>query len=247
MALTDYVVTPDAERAVGQGILQESESKNCELGTELVLNDGRKFRYCLNGAGAVNGGVVCESPAWATDHESLATNTAPLGAYQVTVTNGASTALTADMYTDGFLCVETVGGAEAGIYKIKSHPAALANATCVITLYDPLRVVFAASTTATLMKNRYSDTIITVASGSTETGVEVGVPIIPVTAAYFYWAQFKGPCNVLIDGTPAIGTPLMRGSVAGSLALADSSFKEVATMAHTGVTAEMRPVILDIP
>ena len=247
MPLNDYVVTHDTERAVVQGILQESTDKNAELGTELVLNDGRKFRYCLNGSGTLAAGKVVQSAGWASDHESLATNTAAKGAGTVTVTNGASTALTENMYTDGYLCVETSGGSEVSIYKIKSHPAADVNASCVITLYDALRVVFAGGTTATLTKNPYSAVVDNVASGGTETNAEVGVPLIPVTAAYFFWAQFKGLCNVLIDGTPAIGTPLMRGSVAGSLALADSSFKEVGSMHHTGVNTEYRPVILDIP
>ena len=246
MALNDYVVTHDTERAVGQGILQESQDKNAELGTELVLNDGRKFRYCLSGEAHAAGKVV-QSAGWVTTHESLATNTAAAGAYTVTITNGITNAITANQYTDGYMCVETVGSTEVGTYKIKSHPAADASASCVIRLYDPIRVVFASGTTVTLTGNPYSATVVLVASGGTETQAEVGVPLIPVTSGYFFWAQFKGLCNVLMQGTPAIGTPLMRGSVAGSLALADSSFKEVGSMHHTGVNGEYRPVILDIP
>ena len=255
MALDDYVVTPDVERAVGQGILQESADKNCELGTELVLNDGRKFRYCLNGSGTLAAGKICDSRTWVANagagsaEANDAVNTAAAGATKVTVTTTGI--VIANEYADGYLAVVDGSGATAGgegqILKIKSHPAATAGATCVITLYDPIRAAFHADATVSLVHNPYSGVVISVASGGTEVGTEVGVPLIPVTAAYFFWAQFKGLSNVLIDGTPAIGTPLMRGSVAGSLALADSSFKEVATMHHTGVNTEYRPVILDIP
>ncbi len=69
----------------------------------------------------------------------------------------------------------------------------------------------------------------------------------PVTDNYFFWAQFKGLCNVLSQGGTAIGAPMMRGTTAGALATADSSFKEVATAHHTAITGEYRPVILDIP
>ena len=250
MPLNDYVVTHDTERAVGQGILQESADKNCELGTELVLNDGRKFRYCLNSSTSLDAGKVVQSAGWVTNHESLAVNTAAKGDTQLDVNNDASTItlITADQYADGYVCVETVGGSEVGIFKIKSHPLqSSTTATLVVTLYDPLRVAFASGTTVTLVKNPYNLVVVNVASGGTETNAEVGVPLIPITGSYFFWAQFKGLCNVLIQGTPAIGTPLMRGSVTGSLGLANSSFKEIATMHHTGYNAEYRPVILDIP
>lgn len=248
MALDEYVVTNDAAgRVTGQGIYQESAIKNGPLGAKLELTDGRMFRYCLNGGVALAACTMAEAPAWVTTHSALATNTATKGTTIITVTNGITNAFTADQYADGFMVVETVGSAEAGMYKIKTHPAADASADCVFTLYDPLRVAFAAGTTVTLMKNRYSGVIITVASGGTETGVEVGIPLIPVTIGYYFWAQYRGPSACLINGTPAIGTPLMRGAVAGSLALADSSFKEVAVMAHTGVDTEIRPVILNIP
>lgn len=246
MALDDYVVTTHAERVVGQGILQESTTKNSSLGTELVLNDGRKFRYSYNGGVALAAGKCVQSPPWASDHESLATNTASKGDTTVTITNGATTAISLNDYADGYLIVETAGGAEVGIYKIKSHPAAAVDASCVITLYDPLRVAFAAGTTAALLLNPYNKVVVAVATGGTETGVIVGVPLIPVTINYYFWAQTQGPCNVLIDGTPAIGTPVMQGSVAGSVALATDAFKEIGTMMFTGVNTEYRPVMLDI-
>lgn len=246
MALDDYTVAHNAGgQVVGQGILQESQTKNSPLGAEITLNDGRKFHYCLNGATALAAGKMIETPAWATDHTALAVNTAAKGDMTLTITNGASTAITKDMYADGYVFTEDDTG-EGQMLKIKSHPAAAVSASCVLTLYDPVRVAFAAATTVGIAKNPFSGTIVTVASGGTETGSEIGVPLIPVTAAYYFWAQSKGIANVLCDGTPAIGTPLMRGSVAGSLALADSSFKEVATQHHTGVDTEYRPVILNI-
>jgi len=242
MALDDYTVTTDVERAVGQGILQESEFINSPLGSELSLNDGRKFRYCKNGAVALAAGKLASSPAWVSTETALAVNTAAKGDMVLLITTGS--AVLEDAYKDGFVFVEAGTGA-GQILKISANEAA-STAEGRFDLYDPVRVAFAAGDTVGLVYNRFSGTIATVDTDGTETETPVGVPLIPVSIGYYYWAQFAGLCNVLCDGTPAIGTPLMRGAVAGALALATSAFKEIATVHHTSVDTEYRPVILSI-
>ena len=243
MALDDYKVTTDVERIVGQGILQESELQNSPLGSELSLNDGRKFRYCKNGSSsALTAGLIVESPAWVSTETALDVNTAVKGDTALYITTGST--VSANTYQDGFVIVEDDTG-EGQMLKIKSHPAA-DSAEGKFELWDPVRVDFAAATTVGLVKNRFDGVILAVASGSTKTGTEVGVPLIPVTESYYFWAQFKGLCNVLDEGNVAIGAPKMRGTVAGALVVADSSFKESATAHHTGVDTEYRPVMLSI-
>lgn len=244
MPLDDYKVTTDVERAVGQGIYQESEFQNSPLGSELVLNDGRKFRYCLNGAAALLAGKVAASPAWVTTETGLTVNTASKGDTSLSITVGSTIAASANLYAGGFVIVEDDTG-EGQMLKIKSHPA-LASAAIVFKLWDPVRVAFSDDTTVGLVKDRFNGTIVCPDTSDTEAETPVGVPLIPVTIAYYFWAQFAGLCNVLNDGSMAIGEPLMRGSEDGALAVGDSTMKEIATMHHTAEDAEYRPVMLSI-
>ncbi len=242
MALDDYRVTTDVERAVGQGIYQESEFQNSPLGSELVLNDGRKFRYCKNGSVALAAGKLTSSPAWVSTETALGVNTASKGDTVLLITTGST--VTANQYAGGFVFTEDDTG-EGQMLKIKSHAAA-DSAEGRFVLWDPVRVAFGADTTVGLVYNRFDGTLVTVDTDNTETETPVGVPLIPVTGSYYYWAQYKGLCNVLNDGTMAIGEPLMRGAVTGALAVATSAFKEIATMHHTAEDTEYRPVILSI-
>ncbi len=242
MALDDYKVTTDVERAVGQGIHEESETLKTPLGSELALNDGRKFRYCYNGGVALAAGKVVSSPAWVSTETALDVNTAAKGDTVLLITTGSTVAVNA--YQDGFVFVEDDTG-EGQMLKIKSHAAA-DSAEGRFDLWDPVRVAFGADTTVGLVHNRFKGTLVCPDTSGTEAETPVGVPLIPVSVNYYYWAQYTGLCNVLNDGTMAIGEPLMRGSEDGALAVADSTMKEIATMHHTAEDTEYRPVMLSI-
>ena len=253
MAIDTYHVTVDVGgKVVGQGIMQESTTKNSPLGTRLVLNDGREFIYCYNGGVALAAGKMVGTPAWASDHESLATPIEVRDKREMTITNGASTAITKDMYADGYAMIEisttnTASDDPMGTYKIRSHPAAATGGTCLLQLYDPIRVLLAGASTVSLVKNPYNGVVVLLGSGSTELSAPVGVPIIPVSVNYYFWAQTKGVCNVLSQGaTIAVGLPLMRGTAAGSLTTHNSAMAQVATQMHTGANGEYRPVMLDL-
>ena len=243
MALIDYTVTVDVgAKVVGQGILQESVTPNSPLGTKLSLNDGRDFIYCKNGGTALAAGKIVSTPAWVSTEANLATDndTGGLGTTSVLITTGSTVA--ANTYKEGYVSVDTSTGAGTS-NKIKSHPT-LVSAEGVFELYDPIVVAWGNSTTVSLVKNPYNGVIVSVASGGTETGAQVGAPLIPVTASYFFWAQTRGICNILDEGNLAIGVPGMRGTVAGAMVAADSTFPEVAAHVHTGVDTEYRPSML---
>ncbi len=245
MALDDYRVTTDVERAVGQGIYEESETLKTPLGSELALNDGRKFRYCRNGSSILLAGKVTSSPAWVSTETALGVNTASKGDTLLKITTGST--VSANTYQRGFVIVEDDTG-EGQMLKIKSHPLATSEEK-EFELWDPVRVAFGADTTVGLVKDRFNGTIVTIDTDGTETETPVGVPLIPVTAAYYYWAQCAGLCNVLCDGvTTAIGVALMRGTEDGALIPvgANGTFKAIATQHHTGEDTEYRPVILSI-
>lgn len=184
-----------------QNIYEDSETQKLPLGTRLVLGE-RIFHYARAGAPALTPGTLAQCPVPAADHTALAIATVAAGQTEVTLTNGASTALTANMYRDGFLWCD--GGTNVGHgYRIKSHPAALVNATCVFTLYDELvEALTNATETAALHRNPYDGLII---HPSPPTAHVVGVPPVDVTAAYYFWLQTWGPAPVVTEGTLVIG------------------------------------------
>lgn len=243
MALDDYQVVTQTERAVGQGILQESQSKNSPLGTRLALNDGRIFRYALNSSAgtALLPAQLVQSPANLSTEINLNDDARipAKGDTSITLITGSSIA--ADLFADGYIYTDDDTG-EGQFYKIKSHPAA-DSASCVFTLYDSVRTACAAATTYGLQKNPYNLTIIQVASGSTQTGRTVGVPLIPVTASYFYWLQTWGDGLGWVTTTEAVGIGLMNGTTAGKLAAADATLPTLGSMsAHIGIAAEYKAV-----
>lgn len=177
-----------------------------------VLEDfatGRRWRYCKNGAGTPAAGVLLQAPVPAADHEDLAVATAVAGASTVTVTNGNTTALTANMYAGGLLWICEGAGALGQAYRIKSHPAADVDAACVITLHpdDTLQTALTAGThKASLLLNPYTGLII---HDSPPTSKLVGVTMKILTANCYFWAQTRGPAAVLTEGTVVIADRVM--------------------------------------
>lgn len=245
MALDDYIAThPAGGQVVGQGILQESATPNSPLGKRLVLGDGREFIYCKNSSTALDPGKLVQSPAWVSTEVNLATDndTGGLGTTSVLITTGSTVA--ADTYAEGFVFIDTSTGAGSAL-KIKSHPT-LASAEGAFVLYDPVPVAWGDSTTVSLVKCPYKEVVVAIDTSGTETGSPVGVPLIPVSASYYFWAQTKGVSVVWIEGTVAVGVPLMQGSTAGAVAAGDSTMAELGTQMNSSTSTEYTGIMLDI-
>ena len=185
------------------------------LGTVGRTEDDRYFRWSKAGAVALAPGKLMQSEVPGANFSAMTIPTAQaIGAKDITVTNGA-TAITANMFRDGYINFVTSTGAGA-LYRIASHPAADAAASCVITLENGLAAAIAATTTADLIKHKCDAVII---HPSPPTAAVIGVPLVAVTAAYYFWAQVHGPCSVLTDGTLVIGKLCMpSASVDGAAA-----------------------------
>lgn len=182
-----------------QGIYQQSAEQKEKLGTIRTLDDGRVFAYAKNGAVDLAAGKMTQSPApSANANDEVVAADAAVGDLSISVTFGG--ALTADYYKDGWLWVNDDTG-EAHIYRIKGHAAG--TTAVIVYLHDPIRVaVTAGSGTVSLIKNVQDSVIV---APTTLTSAPAGVPLIPVTAAYYFWNQVKGPCPILVDGTIVIG------------------------------------------
>lgn len=170
----------------------ESATQNYPLGACLELVDGRTFRYCKNGAVDLAAGKFVATPLVATEREDTLTVAAAAGERSITYT--AVGTITANQYADGLLCI--VDGAGQGLqYKIEKHEAIAAGSTGTIYLYDPIVTALDTTTDVILMANEYKDVVV----APDQIVLPVGVPCIPVTAAYYFWAQTRGVCPVLAE------------------------------------------------
>lgn len=197
-----------------QSIYEESETQKHKLGERLVLGD-RVFRYCKNGAVALAAGKMTQGAAPVANHKNIAwASGGAVNQKKVTLTLGATLA-TKNQYADGTLHVNDATG-EGQTYRIKSHPAADSAATLEVTLKDDIIVALVSGSEATLTKNKYDSLVIAPSGGLTS--VVVGVPLVAVTAAYYFWACTKGPCAVLTQGTVVIGQNAGLGGTADGAA-----------------------------
>jgi len=178
-----------------QGIYQSSASQKERLGTLRILQDGRQFVYCKNGAVALAAGGVCASIITAGMKEETVTVAHPIGTTIVTITDSGS-ATAEDAYKGGTLIV--TGGIGVGeSYTIAGNTAATTSATFSVFLEDPLVTAWAIATTdVVLEKNKYDGVVVNPVDGQ-QLPVCVPQRIIPVS--YYFWGQVLGHGAMLMD------------------------------------------------
>ena len=202
--------------AIRQSIYEESSVKKTDLGRFIDFQDGRRFRYC-QADGAITKGHVCT-----TANVVANDNTVTQTGMTVDLSNGyigkkvinvlLAAATTANLYEGGYLTIE--GGTGLGqMFKIKSNKAGGASVAvpCELTLYDPILVALDATSIITLTKNKYKDVV--VGAATTVVGSPIGVPLISITDNYYFWAQTRGYCPIVVDddGALTVGMEVVMG------------------------------------
>ena len=209
-------------------IWHPTASKYFPLGAIAESRDGRRWRYCEEAGNALAIAVITQAAAETANWTYTAQTNTPdvwvAGDKQITVV-ADSTAAAHDLI-DGYVYVPD-GTGEGNLYLIRDNKVGTANATSgydiVIDIADAggIRTAIIAASDVTIWKNKYKDTII---FPTDPTGPCTGVTMTAVTAGYFYWAQTRGYCPVLMGTTDTIviGDPVSAGNTtAGGCALMD--------------------------
>jgi len=203
--------------------VQTSDQKH-KIGSRMVFDDGRAFRYVELGAADIAAGALVQAPVAVAHHDvDLAITTAASGVTSVTVTLEA-TAATANQYKDGYLFINDGGTGEGHVYKIKSNAAGDSSGTCVITLEedDPTVTALTNGThLAGLVLNPYSNVII---SPTTVTNMVIGVAPRLLTTDYYGWIQTWGPAAVLANAAGVIGQHVRVGGASTAGGTEDMDF-----------------------
>ena len=223
-----------------------SAVQECDLGTKVVTKDGRAFRYVKAGGTTLVIGTLLDGPATVAHATNIAVAAAAaIGASSVTVTLGA-TAVVKNQYAGGVLVVNDEAG-EGYTYTIKSHPAADASASLVVTLDDneTIKIALTTSSEVTLIPNQYNGVVI---HAQSEAGASVGVCVYPITTLYYGWIQTRGPVSVLHDGSPAeIGEGISASTTTdGCVTELAAGLTAIGTSLVQGVSTEFNPVFLMI-
>lgn len=198
---------------IQQGLFEESSTPKHAVGTRMQLADGRVFFYSLNGASALAAGKLNMSVATPSGHEDCDVAVAVSAQDKEITVTPATAAVTANQYAEGWVSTRQTSGL-GQFRKVLSNPAAGIAANVKLTMYDPFTAAITTSGQVDLMRNPYSGVI----ESATEEQSPAGVPLIAVTAAYYFWNQTWGPANCLANGTVPLGSMLTPGTVAGSVA-----------------------------
>jgi len=198
--------------ASAQSIHEQSATQKYPLGQPLVLQGGRKFRYC-KASEALTAGYVCTALS-GENHEDTLTAAVSAGATQLTVTNGTGADITADYYKDGQIVVYDATS-KALVYSgvIAGNTAAANGATMTVYVYDPFENAADTGDDVTMTAQKW---YVQVANDQFET--PVCVPQIAVSSGYYFWGQVSGLGAAILED--AIGAD---GADERLLGMADST------------------------
>jgi hypothetical protein len=226
-----------------------------QLGVRAVTGDGREFRYVQAGASALIVGQVIQSPALVAN----GTGTCPVlavGALSAALTVSSSTYAANALAGGYFATYGTVANGGGQNIRISGNTAVTAGTTLTVTFDEPVPFAINASANFVLVPAKYNGVvqIPTTATGSVA-GIALGITnntstsLNGLPASYFGWLQVKGFSNVLIQGTPAIGTALAApGTAVGSAGVTSGTTSapnmNVGMNLATGVDGRYGPVDL---
>lgn len=206
------MTSPIKRTGFSQGIYVVSATAKERVGTLRILQDGRKFRYSKAGASALSAGLLGMAADIAANVKNINPSAAAaVGAKSVAVTAGGAVTYAANYFEGGYLHINDAAG-EGHIYEIEASTAVAAGTAINVQLKDPIQIALTTSSEVTLVHNPNMAVI----ESADEENLPVGVAMVAVTAAYFYWAQIAGPCSILCSGTIAVFDMVTPGATAGS-------------------------------
>ena len=199
------------------------------LGKQLVLEDGRKYRFASAGGSTLVIGDALTGPVNTSSQQNRSCAVAGVvGDRTITINTGASSAL--NTFAEGYLSVSVTPGAGQR-YKIAGHPLMTTGDDLVyLAPGNGLRTVTVVTTTKyDLILNPYKG--VKQVPTTTLTAPPLGVAITAPTTLQGCWIQPRGIAAVLTsDGTGNAYIP-----IAGTRAVVPSATAAGATQAETSV------------
>lgn len=209
-AFTAQTIGNIVSGGIEQDIWTASATQNYPVGTMRQIPDGRRFRYSKAGASPITRALMQQTAV--KDSKSIDitqtghAQTAGAASITVLVTTGGGWA---DNYFAGGILIVTTGANLGDSYPILTSKLQTDDTLLDLVLAEPLRNAIAATDKIAVLTSRWMGTV--VVPTTTATAAAAGVPLVDVTAAYYYWAQTKGPAPLIVD----TGDTLVVGGKAG--------------------------------
>lgn len=216
------------------------------LGQQLVLADGRKFRFAENGGTTLTVGHAIGNAAQISTDLDLSAEAGVVGDRTVSFTHGAATVVI-NYFAEGMLTVSVTPGI-ADSYKIASHAALTSGGVDTVNLAagSALRRALTLTTSKlNLIASPYKGVVVVAA---TILQTPVGVARTALTSGQWGWLQTAGLCPVICTGTMTVGSPavmLLSGGTAGTPAPASAATQPVVgRVVHVGATGAASTLLL---
>lgn len=202
MALTQ--LTGTGAQVVGQGLYTSSATATNGIGELVHTNDGRSYRYALNGGTAMVAGKLYQAIAEDTSNmQEITITNAAVG--DTTIVSTDTVTLAVNLLAGGYLLVSEGTLGVGQMYKLKGNTAASA-AVVTFNLDEPVRVATTGTAKVDVKTNPYSKIVV---APTTATSGPVGVAVHPVAADEYGWVQTHGICGVLAQGTVVVGDDIV--------------------------------------
>ena len=196
---------PNVIHGTEQESLNVYTTQKVPVGTKMVIEDGRTYRYVKNGAVLAVVGSLYQSAVPSADQADEAIDTLAAGVKALTGVGSTTGAVVADEFINGYIHMSTA----FPLLRIKDNPTIAIAGTGTIDVHTPTPLAIVAATTASYFKNPWYGVII---HPSPPTALEVGVAVSPIPADGFGWVQTRGPAAVLTSGTLVIGQEVIAGA-----------------------------------
>lgn len=181
------------------------------LGTILELDDatGRAYRYTKNGSSELAAHLMAASAL--IDAQQIGQIQSAYGVsvgenvFQILATTAH--AITDGELKDGWLLVnDGAVTSMGGLYLINNNKEVTPGTDTVleIELAEKIRYAILATDDISFIKNKFRDVIVTDQGTKTNSGQAIGVARVVVAADYYYWAQYRGFCGMIVDNGDSI-------------------------------------------
>ena len=223
-------LTGTGPQVVAQQIHSSSSDQLHNIGELVHANNGRAFRYCLNGAVAMLAGRLQQRQAEITGDQDLTAVAAAAGDTQFVSTSTVT--VDENEYAGGWVMITVTPGVGRQ-YQISGH-AAFSAAAPTINLVDPIEVALTTTSRADLVHNPYNDVVI---YPTTATGGPAGISVHPIVASEFGWIAVAGVNVCLVDTTAVVGLGVSAadGSITGAVDDVTHATEAPVGIAMTGI------------
>lgn len=207
-------------------LFHNSIDETVPVGTKMIIEDGRAFRFTeAGGTALVVGNLNCtEAPS--ANYTTEVIDTISSGTNTLTGVGATGADFAIHVGINGY--IYTDNATTLPLMRIKDNNVLSSGSTGSVFLYIKTPTDIAAGNTVSYFKNPWRDVII---SATPPVGVLTGVCKVAITADQFGWSQTLGPATVLYDSDTtaiaAVGDPVVPsasgdsdGSVSG---MADST------------------------